>query len=181
MKRLITIILAVLFIASIAGAVEDSFTITVTVEYIGINLRTADDGADYVNWPLGTVAAGAVNTMTTGSAGNHVLVKNGSNVALDFSAYSTTVAPASCGYGTATAWTAGTAAGADIYLLEGGKGTVSAEPGTYTTFPDMVTPGTVYAAAEPAGTDHHFYARFTTPTSVSDGCEHTITVFIVAQ
>ena len=181
MKNLIMLMLAVIFAVSIGWAVENSFTITVTVEYLQVELRTADDAADYTTWALGTVSAGETNTMTTGSGGDHVLVKNGSNVSVDFSAYSTTAAPASCGYGSPTAWTAGTSAGVDTYLLEGGKGDLSTLPSSWTTFDDASPTGDVYASGEPAETDHHFYARFTAPTSVSDGCEHTITVYIVAQ
>ena len=171
MKRLL---LATLLLVLVSGlwAVEDNFTITVSVEYIEINLRTADDSGDYGTWNIGgPVAAGSQHTMTTGSGGDHILVDNNSSVSLDFSAYSSD----------ATTWTPGVAAGNETYLLEGGKGDVDTEPGAYTTFDDTSTPGDVYAAAEPASTDHHFYARLTVPTIVADGNTHTITVNIVAE
>ncbi len=175
------LLLAVLFaLWGIVGAVEDSFTITVTVEWLDISLRTADDAGDYTNWDLGTVPAGTVDSMTTGSGGNHILVKNNCNVTVDFSAYSTTTVP-SCSYGTPTAWTPGTSPGLDTYLLEGGKGDLSTYPTSWTTIDATSAPGNVYASGETPGNDHRFYAKFSTPTSVSDGCQHTITVYIVAQ
>lgn len=171
MKRLL---LAALLLALVGGlwAVEDNFTITVSVEYLEINLRTADDSGDYGVWDIGgPVAAGSQHTMTIGSGGDHVLVDNNCNTVMDFSAYSSD----------ATTWAPGLAAGDEVYLLEGGKGDVGAEPGAYTTFDDASSPGDVYAAGEPAFTNHHFYARLTVPTIVADGNTHTITVAIVAE
>lgn len=180
MKKFLLTMLLFMLVCGV-WAVEDSFTITVAVEWLEINLLVADSSTNYTNWDLGTVAPGATNTMTTGTGGTHVLVDNFSNVSVDFSAYSTTVAPGACGYGTPVAWTPGSAAGADIYLLEGDDGTVSTEPTTYTTITATSAPGDQYLAGAPVGENHRFYARFTAPTSVSDGCTHTITVYIVAQ
>ncbi len=178
MKKILTLLaLAMVFV----WAAEDSFTITVSVEWIDFSLKTADGTADYTNWNIGMVAPGAVNTMTTGTGGNHILVDNNCNVSVDFSIYSVSAAPGACGRGTPTAWTPGAASGNNIYLLEGGKGAVGALPATWTTFDNTSAPGDVYAASEPPATDHHLYFRFTAPTSVSDGCDHTVMVYVVAQ
>ncbi len=172
------------FVLALLGALwaaEDSFNITVTVEYLEIDLLTADGSNPYPGWDLGTVAAGQSDTMTTGSGGDHVLVDNNCNTSVDFSVYVTTSAPGACGYGTPTAWTPAPTAGADQFVLSVGKGDLSSLPSSWTTVTATTSPGDVYAAGEPAGTDHHFYAAFTAPTSVSDGCQHSITVHIVAQ
>ena len=181
MRKLTTVVALGLLLVVSAYAVEDNFTITVSVEWMSISLLKADSTVDYTNWDLGAVSAGNVSTMTTGAAGSHVLVDNNCNNPVDFSAYSTTVVPGACGYGTPTIWTPGAAAGNNIYRLEGGKSTVGALPGAWTNITSAVTPGNSYAPGEPAATNHRFYARFTAPTSVADGCTHTITVYIVAQ
>ncbi|RKZ30725.1 hypothetical protein DRQ36_04470 [bacterium] len=171
-KALLLVGVAALLLSALPllAADLDEMHITVTVEYIDITLRTADDGGDYGTWAIpGVVATGSQHTMTTGSGGDHILVKNNSSVALDFSAYSSD----------AGGWTAGAAAGNEVYLLEGGKGDVDNEPGTYTTLDDP-DPGDQYVAAEPANTDHHLYLQLTVPTVVADGAEHDITVTVKA-
>lgn len=177
---LIIALFATMAVSVLFAQATDDFTITVTVNYIEFELRTADDSGDYSLWAIGNVNAGETAEMTTGAGGDHVYVSNSSNVPLDFSAYSTSPAPASCGFGTATAWTPAVAAGVDMYLLEIDKGEVGTVPPTYTTIDgnSIGTSDLFYSAS--AGESYHLYTKFTAPTSASDGCEHSITVNIVA-
>lgn len=173
-------ILAILLIMA-AGALfaqaSENFSITVTVNFIDFALRDSADLVDYPGWAVGNMNAAATATMTRPQ---QVFVKNQSNVALDFSAYSTSAAPAACGIGTSTAWTPGAAGGADIYRLELGIGTAGALPVTWNTFDggSVGTADALYSAA--ADEDFRFYSRLTVPTTVSDGCQHEIVVYLVA-
>jgi hypothetical protein len=55
------------------AATNDTFTITVTCNFIGINLRAYDDGGDYTTWAIGQQATSASVTMTQAHqcVGNH--------------------------------------------------------------------------------------------------------------
>jgi hypothetical protein len=181
MKRAMLIGLFAILVATASFAqVTDDFTITVTVNFIEFQLMTADSSGAYPGWAVGNMNEGETVVMTTGGGGDHIYVKNLSNVPLDFSAYSNSPAPAGCGYGTPTAWNPGAAAGTDIYLLELGKGAAGVVPATYTIIDgtNIVSSDLYYTTI--AGESYHMYSRFTTPISASDGCPHNITVTIVA-
>ena len=181
MKKLILIaLIATLCGGALIAQSSDDFTITVTVNYIDFSLRDAADAAPYPGWDLGNVNAGATVEMTTSATGDHIYVDNQSNVALDFAAYSTSAAPAACGYGTATAWSPGTSAGTDQYLLEMANGGVDTAPGTYTTID-----GTAVGSADDfysaiAGEGFHLYTQLGIPTVATDGCSHDIVVYVLA-
>jgi hypothetical protein len=175
-------IIIIILILGVAALAQESFTITVTVNYIDFSLRKADDSAPYDSWEIGNLDADETTEMSVSTSGTHILVDNQSNVALDFDAYSTSATPTSCEFGTATAWSPDTASGADIYLLEMGKGTVSAVPDVadYHIMDggDLAGSDNFYSAI--AGDAFRLYSKLTAPTTVSDGCEHSITVYVVA-
>lgn len=179
-EKLIIVATLAMLMAVCFSADTDNFTITVTVNFIDFDLRNAPNTADYTNWPLGNVNPGSVTEMTTGTGGSHIYVRNMSNIALDFKAYSITAAPSACGFGTPTAWTPGASAGTNIYKLEIDKGELGAVPAVYTT----ITGTTLGSANEfhttAAGESYRLYTKFTAPTVASDGCQHTITVYIIA-
>jgi len=180
MKKLLVAIVFLTIATGVFAQVTRNFTITVSVQYIDIQLRTADSTAAYANWNIGSVAAASTQTQTTTTAGTHVFVVNNSNAALNFSAYvanSTT----DLGYGTVMNWAAGAAAAANVYKLDLGKGSVGSVPTAWQTITATAAPGNTYLTAEPAGTDHRLYARLGIPTSSSDGNQHNITVYVVAQ
>ena len=180
MKIKLAIGLALLLATFIWAADTDNFTITVTVDFIDFTLKDAGNTTDYTNWPIGNVNAGSVHTQTTTSGGDHIYVNNLSNVALDFKAYSTSVAPGGCGYGTPTAWTPAASAGTNVYKLELGKGLVGTLPGAFTgiTGTTSGTANTYYTTT--AGESYHLYTQLTAPTVAADGCQHTITVYVMA-
>jgi len=173
-------IFAVVVTSGLFAQTTDDFTITVTVNYIEFQLKTADNTADYTTWPIGNVNEGETVEMTTGAGGDHIYVNNESNVALQFSAYSTSPAPGACGYGTATAWSPGAAAGVNIYRLEMDKGALTAVPGAYTTITATTLGGADDFYNTAAGESYHLYTKFTVPTTADDGCQHNITVYVVA-
>ncbi|HHS49508.1 MAG TPA: hypothetical protein ENN07_00105 [candidate division Zixibacteria bacterium] len=180
MKRFALLLITILAIGTAFAQTTENFTITVTVNFIDFSLRTADDAGAYGTWAIGNMNAGATSTMTGTAGGSHVLVKNESNVALDFKAFSTSEPPPPCGFGFPTAWTAGSAAGTDVYLLEMGDGTLADPPATWTVVDGggLGDADLIYEAGE--GENFRLYSRFTAPNIASDGCEHQITVFIVA-
>ena len=176
-----SIIVLLLLIGTVVIAQESaSFTITVTVNYVDFTLRNAADSAPYGTWGIGNLAAGSEAEMTVGTAGDHIFVDNQSNIALSFKAYSTSAAPTACGFGTATAWAPATTAGTDEYKLEMGKGAVSALPTAYATMDGGDEAGADLVYSTTAGEDFHLYAKLTAPTAVSDGCGHSITVYVLA-
>jgi len=182
MKQHIIIIGLVIIFGAIAGFAEssDNFTITVTCNYIDFELKTADNSAEYTDWPVGNVNEGETVEMTTGAGGDHIYVENTSNVNLEFKAYSNSVAPGPCGYGTPVAWSPGGAAGLNTYYLRLGKGELGAVPGTYTDITGEDLGGAILYYSTIAGESYHLYTKLTAPNPADDGCSHTITVYIVA-
>ena len=180
MKRAIALVILTLLIAGFAFAADtDDFTITVTVNYVDFSLKNAGNTADYNEWPIGNVNAGASSEMTTGTGGDHVYVNNGSNLLLDFKAYSTSAAP-TCAFGTPTAWSPADPAGTDTYKLELGKGGLDAVPTSYTTILGTDTGSSnLFYSTVSAGESYHLYAKLGVPTVASDGCEHEIVVYIL--
>ncbi|MBN2541940.1 hypothetical protein JXI42_03660 [bacterium] len=182
MKRyLLLSMMFLLFVAGAAFSVEDNFHITVTVDFLEIELDSANCVDAYGTWKLGQHAAGYTDSMTTGGAGNHICVINGNNCTTDFSAYVSSANPGPCGYGSNTAWTAGGSVGADTYKLDLGHDDDGADyPGTWYNITSGSTPGNDFYTDVAAGTDFHLFARLSLPNPVSDGCQHDIQVTIVA-
>ncbi len=181
MRNVALIGLFAIFVAmGLFAQTTDDFTISVTVNFIDFQLMTADSSSAYTNWAIGNINAGGTAEMTTGGGGDHIYVDNNSNVALDFSAYSTSAAPGGCGFGTPTAWLPDVTAGVDTYLLEIDKGESGAVPPSYTTIDGVDIGSSDLFYTSSAGESYHLYTQFTAPTSASDGCEHSITVNIVA-
>jgi hypothetical protein len=154
------------------AATTDTFTITVTCNFIGINLRNNADAADYTTWALGQLATGASAVDMT--QGQGIKLVNTANVQTDITAYVSSQA---------ANWTNDTAAGADKYLLA-----LKAFDDTQAT-PDLAgavaitgtsAPGQSVKAALAANTNQFVYAQFTVPTSTTSGAQQTIVVTIVA-
>lgn len=180
MGKYLTLMVMVLAGLLFAQSATDNFNITVTVEFFEVILWKADSTTDYTTWPLGVMAVSDSATMTTGSTGNHVLVDNNCNTTVNFSIYVNNPAPPSCGIGTPTTWTAGAAPGANTYWLRANDSDISNVPATWVTITATSAPGDVYLSGVASG-NHRLYCRFKPPSSVSDGCQHTIQVYVVAQ
>jgi len=177
---------ALLLIGAAWAADNDQFNITVTVNQLGVTLYEDDGATDYGTWALGNMAAGATAQMyfdnPDADGDDHVEAKNEGNCAADILVYSTeSSAPGDCGFGTPTAWAPGAAAGSDIYYLECGEGSESSLPGSYTACDQSASPGTEIVSNLASGSVAHLFFNFTTPTSVSDGCQHDITVTVLAS
>ncbi len=177
MKKTLMILFAMLAAGALYGQASESFSITVTVNFVDFALRDSADLVTYPGWAIGNLNAAATSTM---SRTQQVLVKNQSNIDLDFKAYSTSAAPAACGIGTPTAWTPGAASGADTYVLEMGVGTVGAPPVTYNIYDGTNPAGADLVFSADPEEDFRLYSKLTAPTTVSDGCAHEILVFVVA-
>ncbi|MBU0630271.1 MAG: hypothetical protein KKC80_05065 [Candidatus Margulisbacteria bacterium] len=183
MKKVLVFILiglsVVLGVAGIRGAqaaTSDSFTITITVGFIGISLKDYNL-ADYSTWAIGTVTGSSLNTMEAagGVAGEEgILLANLSNVAIDLAGFATNT----------NGWSLGSQ-GVDAYILSArGFGAWQAA-----TYPNMVSAVSVTATSSPgtaidpnisATTDRYIYFSVAAPTSVSVGGANTITVTLEA-
>jgi len=162
-----------IMVGSVPAATSDTFQITVTCDFIGIVLRTYDDGDDYATWAIGQLSAGASDTMTEAEG---IMVDNTANITTDLSAWVSTQA---------AAWANGAAANTDVYKLE-----VKAFDATQAT-PDLSSDTTAITSTSSAGdvfksslsatTDQWVYGKFTLPTSTSSGSQQTITVTILGS
>ncbi len=177
MKKLLCILLILgmvswLGVNTAQAAATDTFQITVTCNFISINLRNTGDTVDYTTWGVGQ---NAVNTPETMIQADGIKVVNTANVATDLSAWVSTPA---------TAWTNGAAAGADVYKLEmkcfdATQATPDLSTGTFTIL-TTATPGDDIKTALTANTNQWAYCKLTTPTSTTSGAEQTITVTILS-
>jgi len=177
MKKLLSflIILVMLYCLGLSSSWADSsdtFQITVTCNYLSINLRNNGDTADYTTWAIGQKAE---NTPTTMTQAEGIKVVNTSNAATDLSAWVSTPA---------AAWTNQNAAGADQYKLEmkcydATQASPDLSSGTF-TITSTSTPGNDIKAGLAATTNQWAYCKFTTPTSTTSGAQQTITVTILA-
>ena len=173
------ILFILLIVVVIFAADTDNFDIIVQCQYLDISLKqSASHTTDFTEWDLGFKAAGdAAEIMPIPG---HIWVGNGCNINIDFSAYVSSPVPDACPYGTETAWMAGLLAAENTFDLDFGVGTSSAQPSIFSHISAETAPGDTYATDIPAGTAHDLFARFRVPTSVSDGCEHSLTVTVVA-
>ena len=158
--------------ASAGAATSDTFQITVTCNFIAINLRIYDDSGDYTTWAIGQTA---VSTPTTMGQTDGIMVDNTANVATDLSAWVSTQA---------ANWTNAAAAGSDQYKLEmkcfaSSQVTPDLSTGTF-VITTTATPGTDIKTGLVALTDQWAYGKFTTPTATTSGDEQTITVTILS-
>jgi hypothetical protein len=176
MKKLLCtlIILGMVFwlgVSTAQAALTDTFQITVTCNFISINLRNYNDTGDYTTWAVGLQAE---NTPTTMTQTEGIMVDNTANIATDLSAWVSTQA---------ADWDNAASAGTDEYKLEM-KCFASSQPspdlssGTF-TITSTATPGNDIKTGLAATTDQWAYAKFTTPTSTTSGAQQTITVTIL--
>jgi hypothetical protein len=173
-KWLVTVlVLCYLGAGSAVAATSDTFQITVTCNFISINLRDNGDTTDYTTWAIGQQATSAAVTMAQADG---ILVDNTSNVATNLSAWISTPA---------TNWAAASSAGADEYKLElksfdATEATPDLSSGT-TTITATSSTGDVFKSSLDATTDQWVYGKFTVPTSTTSGAQQTITVTILAS
>jgi len=177
MKKLLCtlIILGMVFwlgVSTAQAAVSDTFQITVTCNFISINLRNNGDTLDYTTWAIGQKAE---NTATTMTQAEGIKVVNTANVATDLSAWVS---------GQAADWTNAASAGTDQYKLEMKCFDVTqVSPdlsiGTF-TITSTANPGNDIKAGLAATTNQFAYAKFTTPDPTTSGAQQTITVTILS-
>lgn len=183
MKKLtlMVVMIGLLMVGNVLAQDDESFNITVTCQYIDISLyQSSSTSTTFSQWDIDTVALSTADSMDTGD-GNHVYIKNNCNITTDYSCYSEETSAPTCSHGSPTAWSPG-GPGDNQYKLEVGH---SADPSTYpsswTAIPSDTSPGDLYASGVSAADNKEFFAKFTTPSTISDGCEHSITVHIVAS
>ena len=177
MKKLLCILLILgmvswLGVNTAQAATTDTFQITVTCNFISINLRNTGDTADYTTWAIGQKAE---NTATTMAQADGILVVNTANAATDLSAWVSTEA---------ANWTKAASAGTDQYKLEmkcfdATQTTPDLSTGTF-TITSAATPGNDIKTSLAATTNQWAYVKFTTPTSTTSGSQQTITVTILS-
>ena len=155
---------------------SDTFTITITVQYLRINLLD-QTGGGYGDWGIGSsIATSSVNSMAGNSWGagdEGVLVDNESNVATHLQCRVS---------GDATNWTIGGAIGENTYKLEAEAFTAAQAP-AYTFGTGLGTVTLTTSAQDldpnmPSTTDRYVYLRLTAPSSITTAgsAEQTITV-----
>ncbi len=178
-KRIMAVVFCTLMLFAsvpmVAGATEDTITVTVTIQLLSVELRNVGDSADYTTWALGTVVLSSNSGMATGDG---IFVKNTGNVAENFKLKLTN--PAS--------WTASTSAGADTYVLRAEfqatgaaptyDGTETALTTTYQTCNGTLFKGTGDGNNVAASSGEYLYLRFEAPTSTSSYTEQTITLTV---
>jgi len=152
---------------------SDTFSITITCNYIDIVLQAYDGLSDYTTWAIGTQVE---NTPTTMTEAQGIKVLNNANMATDLSAWVSTQA---------AAWTNAAAAGANQYKLEmkcfaGTQATPDLSSATF-TITSTATPGNDIKTNLAGNTPQWAYCKFTTPTSTTSGSQQTITVTVLSQ
>jgi len=177
MKKLLCILLILgmvswLWVNTAQAATTDTFQITVTCNFLAINLRNYIDSGDYTTWAIGQKAENTAIVMTEIEG---ILVDNTSNVSTDLSVWVSTPA---------AAWTNAASAGADQYKLEmkcfaSSQSNPDLSSGTF-TITSTANPGNDIKTSLAATTDQWAYGKFTTPTSTSSGSQQTITVTILS-
>jgi hypothetical protein len=160
-----------------ADVLTDTFQITVTVNFIAIDLKDYS-GAAYTTWALGQVATGSTTTMTGDSGGSSeegIHVDNTSNVAVDLASYATNT----------QSWTLAGSAGTDQCVLEAkGFAAFQADPPNMTSavvITSTSSPGEDVDTSISSGTDRYWYYRFTAPSEVTGGGSNTFTVTVEAS
>jgi len=181
MKKLLSIfliagIVCVAFPREASAASSGTFNITVTVNFMEMQIVQYDqawDGTTYTAWAIGSIATSVTSTMTE-SDGVKVALGSTSQT-IDIQSYVSNEG---------AAWTVDATAAADKYaIMSKGYSATQVSPsvasGTQlTTSAQDVTGATAVAS----GADTWLYYDFDSPTSVATGAEQTIviTVAIVA-
>ena len=177
-KYLAVLVLALMFVGGMgvkayaAPGSSDSFTITAAVSStLNIVCKQSDDTTAYGTWAVGTTA---VSTATNMLLANVVKIVNTSSVAVNLSGTASTTA----------AWSAGTTAGANTYVLKlislaaapADQPALATALGTATA----VTTGTQFGSIDTPATNSFVYASFTTPASSTSGAAQSVSVTITA-
>ncbi len=180
MKRVKTwaiFLIPLLYCGQLEAATNDSFTITITVNYIGIVLQD-QSAADYTTWAIGAVTGGSTNTMASNNGGvgdQGIQVVNTSNYATDIE----------CWVSNAGSWSVGGAPGVDTFTLSA-KAFDAWQAGPA---PDMTAAVAITATASPgadiktnlaSATNTFLYYELGAPTEVSSPAQNTITVTVAA-
>ncbi|MEW5766709.1 MAG: hypothetical protein AB1797_03655 [bacterium] len=177
---ILLLILGTVFICGLKraeAATTDTFQITITVNYISINLLN-QAGADYGTWAIGQVATSTASTMDSNNGGvgdEGIQVDNTSNVAIDIESYVSNT----------DGWTLGAAIGADQFTLAAKAFTAwQAGPTPNMTGAVSITqtagPGADITTNLAANTDTYLYYTLTAPSSVTSGAQKTLTVTVDA-
>jgi hypothetical protein len=137
-----------------APQLSDSFTITVTVQYLNVTLRNEADDADFTAWDLGTLKA--LDTAYAMGATQGVRVKYSTNVSIDIE----TLVSAEGN------WTVGGAVGVDTFKLEAD---ISDTPSEFVASDLVLTDAAQAIAADVAAGNEskYIYYQLTTPNDVS--------------
>lgn len=174
MKKIVSLlmILSMLFAVGITKAeadTTDTFTITVTCNFIEIVLKDTPGTSDYTTWALGTVALSNVSTMTSGQGVRVVLGTTSQNV--DIQSKGATSSPDS--------WTIAASAGSNVYKLIC-DGTNEAAVTDFSSATTLTTDYQDINNATATQADRYLYYKFTAPSTVSTGSQQTITISVQA-
>jgi len=180
MRVFICGLMAVMLVCAAWAADNDDFNITVTVSFLDISLKqSAVPANDFDVWALGSQA---LEQETEMGAGDHILVLNGCNVPIDLKVWSKEDAAPACAFGVPTAWGPTMAVGADDFYSIWCTDVFPCVFDLTNVCPGNDLPGatTITTAPVAIGIDPEIYFKFQVPSGVSDGCEHTVHVRVVA-
>jgi len=157
-----------LFVVGItkAEAAADTFTITVTCNFIEVNLRNTVDDADYGTWAVGSLATSGTDTMTDTEGVRAVRGTSSQNTTLQ-----------SHVSGEATDWTIGGTISSDVYKLEVEGTSAAAAPAMAGTNVLTTTTQTITTATNLTA-DWYLYYKFTAPSATTTGDQQSITVTV---
>jgi hypothetical protein len=187
MRKLTALFLALLLATAgftqyaLADDPTDSFLITITVGFIGINLLDWT-GGDYGTWAIGEVGGSTLTTMEANSGADAseqgVHVDNTSNIDITLAAYASN----------SLGWTLIT--GASPSLDEYRMRIDDFAAWQSATYPDMASaivitseasPGETFSGTISSATDAYLYVDLVAPSEVTSGTQNTITVTIEAS
>ena len=177
MKKLLSIfliagIVCVTFPGEASAATSATFNITVTVNFMEMQIVQHDqawDGTTYTAWGIGSMATSSTNTMAQTDGVKVVL--GSTSQTLDIQSHVSDEG---------TAWTVAAAADANQYaIMAKGYDATQASPsvaaGTQLTTSALDVIG---ATAVASGADRWLYYDFDSPTSVGTGTQQTIVITI---
>ncbi|MFH1777522.1 MAG: hypothetical protein ABH952_08210 [Candidatus Omnitrophota bacterium] len=154
MKKMLICLTALVLIAGFgvirAEAADDTIVVTVTIENVSIEVTPSA-------WPIGTISAGDIATQDPCVALNNGNVTEDLTIAISNS----------------SAWTAGAAAGADVFAMDFG-----AAGGPYNT--NITTGGVSLTSGLASGASYNFGLEFNSPSPTTDYTQQTITVTVTA-
>jgi hypothetical protein len=170
--KLVLLLLCCAMAGNAVAATSDTFTITVTCDFIGIDLQVYNSTDPYGTWALGQLAVGASAVTMTEAQG--IKLVNTANVSTDISAYVSSQA---------ASWTNAAAAGANQYKLElKAFGTTQGTPDLSSATVPIVTadPGDDVKTGLAGSTNQFIYGKFTVPTSTTSPAQQTIVVTLLS-